>query len=328
MDIRSVVDNLRKKGQLEEISTPVSRHLAAAGRIAAASPRPVYFHDLDGYRVAANLVTGRQAIADALGLPMEGFLAALNERLRDGGVIEQVKEPPCQELVIDPPDLTRLPILLHYPGDGGPYLTSGVWVVEDPVNGRNLSYHRMMLLDDRTGVARVVEGRGMARALSRGGPGTPVAVCIGVPYNVLIAAALSPAEDLDECILAARLGPLQLAPCRTIELEVPAATEIVLEMRYTGKTAPEGPFLDITKTTDIEREQPVFEVSAITMRRDPIYHALLPAGIEHCSLMGLPKELDIYAAVSRTCEARDVVITPGGCSWLHAVIAIAVRDRK
>ena len=73
---------------------------------------------------------------------------------------------------------------------------------------------------------------------------------------------------------------------------------------------------------DSVREQPIFRVTAITHRRDPIFHALLPAGMEHKNLMGMPREPTIYAEVSKVTRCTGVRITPGGCSWLHAVIQI------
>jgi UbiD family decarboxylase len=84
----------------------------------------------------------------------------------------------------------------------------------------------------------------------------------------------------------------------------------------------EGPFIDLTATLDFVRQQPVFEIDVITHRRDPIYHALLPGRSEHKMLMGMPREPTIYAEVSRVCDCRNVFITPGGTSWLHAVVQI------
>ena len=75
-------------------------------------------------------------------------------------------------------------------------------------------------------------------------------------------------------------------------------------------------------TWDHVRKQPVFQVEAITTREDPVFEALLPGKAEHKTLMGLPREADIFRAVSRKCKCLDVVITQGGCSWLHAVVQI------
>ncbi|MEA3310165.1 MAG: UbiD family decarboxylase, partial [Chloroflexota bacterium] len=99
--------------------------------------------------------------------------------------------------------------------------------------------------------------------------------------------------------------------------------ELVLEGVLTHELDSEGPFPDLTGTLDGVRQQPVFRVTAVTHRRDPIFHALLPAGLEHRNLMGMPREPTIFAAVNQVVKCTGVAITPGGCSWLHAVVQIA-----
>ena len=80
--------------------------------------------------------------------------------------------------------------------------------------------------------------------------------------------------------------------------------------------------MDLTETMDIERDQPVIEIDLLTHRHDPIFHALLPGGLEHKMLMGMPKEPTIFAEVNRVARCTAVAITPGGASWLHAVVQI------
>jgi 2,5-furandicarboxylate decarboxylase 1 len=118
---------------------------------------------------------------------------------------------------------------------------------------------------------------------------------------------------------------LPLVKCLSNDLEVPADAEIVLEGRITREQHREGPFMDLTETMDIVRDQPVIAVDLMTHRRDPIFHALLPGGLEHKLLMGMPKEPTIYAAVNKEVPCTGVVITPGGASWLHAVVQIDKR---
>ncbi len=143
------------------------------------------------------------------------------------------------------------------------------------------------------------------------------------PIHVLLAAAMSPEMGADELSIAAGLAPTPTTRCLTADLEVPAACEAVLEGRITSELAPEGPFIDLTETWDVVRQQPVVEIDLLTHRRDPIYHALLPGGLEHKLLMGLPREPTIFRAVSEVADCRAVSITPGGMSWLHAVVQIA-----
>jgi UbiD family decarboxylase len=98
--------------------------------------------------------------------------------------------------------------------------------------------------------------------------------------------------------------------------------EIVLEGYITGNRADEGPFVDITGTKDLVRQEPVIRLTKMMMRRDFIYHGLLPAGGEHKMLMGVPYEPLIYRAVSKVAKVKDVMLTEGGCSYFHAVVQI------
>jgi UbiD family decarboxylase len=95
---------------------------------------------------------------------------------------------------------------------------------------------------------------------------------------------------------------------------------------FTGEMHEEGPFVDLTQTKDIERKQRVARIEKIFMRKGALYHALLPGGLEHKELMGMPKEPTIFREVNRVCECKDVYITPGGCSWLHGVVSIKKKN--
>jgi UbiD family decarboxylase len=122
--------------------------------------------------------------------------------------------------------------------------------------------------------------------------------------------------------MANALEKTDLVKCKTVDLEVPAEAEFVFEGKITSEKATEGPFLDLTGVVDRVRQQPVVEVTCITHRKKPIYQTILAGKNGHKFLMGMPKEPTIYNEVSRVCQCRDVYITPGGCSWLHAVVQI------
>jgi UbiD family decarboxylase len=185
-----------------------------------------------------------------------------------------------------------------------------------------------MQIGPRTFTARIVEGRGTDtawRKAATAGKDLEVAICLGVPIHVLLAAAMSPAKGVDELAIAHALAPTPLVRCQAVDLEVPAHCEAVLEGRITHQLSDEGPFIDLTETWDVTRQQPVIEIDHVTHRRNPIYHALLPGGMEHKLLMGLPREPTIFQAVSEVADCRAVSITPGGMSWLHAAVQIAKK---
>ena len=325
MDLRTWVVDLRRRGELAVVSRPVALAEEMASVIAALGGRPVLFEQplAPGWRVVANLVARREVVAQGLGVPADHLAARLVEAMRQPRPPELVADPPCQEVVEPEVDLERLPILTHTAADPGPYVTAGVAIIADPDTGPNAAFHRLLRLDRRRFVARLVEGRGTHTAWSKTARDLPVAICLGAPLQVLLAAAMSPPAGQDELCIAQALAPTPVARCQTLPLVVPAECEAVLEGRLTHELAPEGPFIDLTETYDAVRPQPVLEVDRITHRRDPIYQALLPGGPEHRLLMGMPREPSIYDAVARVCPVRRVYVTPGGTSWLHAVVQIA-----
>ena len=326
MDLRTFLDATREREWLITIERPVSTDLELAAVAYALDGRPVLFEHIvghPGWRVVAGVASDRRYFALGLGVAREDILFRLAEAMAHPQPPPVVERPPCQEVVHRPGDLRDLPILKHLPEDAGPYVTAAVAVVRDPDTGLNASYHRLLRLDDRRFAARLVENRGTYNAWRKSEGDLPIAIAIGLPLHVLLAASMSPPTGVFEMDVAQALAPTPLARCLTNDLLVPAQAEIVLEGRVTHRLVKEGPFVDLTETSDIVREQPVIEIDAITHRRDPIYHALLPGQLEHKLLMGMPKEPGIFAAVREVADVRNVHITPGGASWLHAVVQIA-----
>jgi 2,5-furandicarboxylate decarboxylase 1 len=327
MNIRSFVAAAESKGWLRRITTPVDPRLELAQVVHALGEEPVLFESVAGWsgQVLAGVCSRRRHFALALGVEEAALLPTMVRALRepDPALASWEGTPPCQEALVTEVDLQRLPILTHFAADGGPYVTAGVAVVCDPELGRNLAFHRLMLVGPRTFTVRLVEGRGTHTAWQRSAGRLPMAVCLGAPLAVQLAAAMSPAPGVDELSIANALSPTSVTRAVGLDLEIPAESEIVLEGYLTKELGAEGPFVDLTRTRDFVRQQPFFVVERLTQRRDPIYQALLPGGYEHKLLMGMPREPTIYDAVNRVCICRDVVITPGGGYWLHAVVQIS-----
>jgi 2,5-furandicarboxylate decarboxylase 1 len=140
---------------------------------------------------------------------------------------------------------------------------------------------------------------------------------------VLLAAATSLELGVDELEIANALEPLDLVQAKTVDLYVPAESEFVLEGTvYRDNRHAEGPFVDLTETQDVVRQEPVFVVKAITHRYNAIWQALLPGRLEHKLLMGMPREPTIFRKVNEVVRCLDVNLNPGGCSWLHAIVQI------
>ena len=153
-----------------------------------------------------------------------------------------------------------------------------------------------------------------------------MAVVCGVHPAVEIAASVSGPPSLDELHVATALLGGGLACFDLDGFPVPAHAELVLRGRFTGALADEGPFVDLTGTADGVRRQPVLAIDRLYHRDDWLYRTILPGGAEHKALMGIPQEPRILRIVANAVPGvTGVALTPGGCSWLHAVVAIRVR---
>lgn len=189
----------------------------------------------------------------------------------------------CQEVVhVDDASLDWLPILKCWPGDGGPFITLPLVISRDPVTGkRNVGMYRMQVYDSKTtgmhwhrhkgGASHYREGEARAQRLE-------VAVVLGADPATIYAATAPLPPNLDELLVAGVLrgSPLELVRCKTVDLEVPANAEIVLEGYVDpGERRLEGPFGDHTGYYSLADDYPVFHLTAITHRESPIYPTIV-----------------------------------------------------
>jgi UbiD family decarboxylase len=314
--MREFIEKMRKAGLVTDVKKEVSADMQAA-KMAAGTDKLLFFHNIGGHKAVMNLTASRRAISLALGIDEKKMVKTLADAKFDGKVIDDGTLP------MKKPDLNKLPIMHHFPKDAGKYLTSGiVFSCWDGVE--NASIHRMQVLDDHRVAARLVEGRHthvmLKRALAKGKK-LPIAVTIGTHPAVTFASCTRVPTGM-ELPFAAELmgGKLKVKRCKN-GIRVPDA-EIVLEGFITGDLTEEGPFVDITGTYDPVRLQHIIEFTGMYTKPDFIYHGILPGGDEHKVLMGCPYEPKIYKAVAGVTEVRNVVLTKGGCGYLHAVIQI------
>ncbi len=327
MTLRQHITRLRTENRLSHIQRPISKHLHISAALKQLEPQPLLCSQVieSPFAVVGNLFCAKADFAEYLGIPMNTIIPTLIAAIDHPLPCPVVTEAPCQEVVITDVDLDELPILFHCDRDGGNYISSGIFVARHPQHGTNLDFHRCMQFSPREMAVRVVSGRHFDTFL-QDMEAVDVAVCVGNPPNLLAAAATSVALGVNELEIANALEPVPLVKARTVDVLVPAEVEFVLEGTvYLNRRHAEGPFVDLTETYDIIRQEPIFEVKTITHRADPIWHALLPGGLEHKLLMGMPREPTIFKKVSQVVNCLDVNINPGGCSWLHAVVQI---DKK
>jgi UbiD family decarboxylase len=335
MDIHQFVSAAHSAGYLTTVNREIDPYLEVARIAAELEGTPVLFTRVKGsvYPILVGACSDRRYFGLALSTPPDQVMFRLADALAapqpvSAGHFRSDRHLTafCQEVVEPAVDLTSIPFLTHYTSDGGAYASAAVVFIDDPDTGPNASYHRLLRLDRTRVAARLVERRGTETAWRRAGPeGLPVAICIGLPLHVLLAASMAPAPGVDEMTIAQALAPTPMAECAN-GIRVPAEAEFVLEGRITRQLVAEGPFVDLTGTYDFVRQQPVIEIDRVTHRRDAIYQALLPGRLEHRLLMGMPREPTIYAEVNKVAQCCNVHITPGGASWLHAVVQIAKRS--
>jgi len=328
--MRRFLKLLEKNDQLVSVTEPVASKLEAAAILKAMEPQPVLMENVSDstFPVVGNLCCTKAAVASYFGLQASDLIPNLLKAMQNPVPCPVVMNAPCQEVIDTDPDLDQLPILFHGEKDGGNYISSGLMIAKHPAHGQNLDYHRLMQISSTEMAVRVVKNRHFDTYLRECGS-LDVAVCIGNPPNLMLAGGISIGLGQNELEIASALEEVRLVRALSVDLLIPADCEFVLEGTvYYDRRRSEGPFIDLTETYDVVREEPVFVVKTITRRKDAIWQALLPGGLEHKMLMGAPREPTIFRKVNEVTRCLDVNITPGGCSWLHAIVQIDKRSEE
>ncbi len=303
--MRAFLAELERRGALRRIDAPLSPRFEVPYAMVWHDRRggpALRFDRVTGYSipVIANLFGRRERIAWALGLDDPAALPEATASLLAQPVppVPAASPAPVQEVVLDqqPDLLATLPVLTHHTDDAYPYLTSAVAIARDPDGGPpGLGIHRVAVKDGRTiGIYlnNPPLGAFAARARERGVP-LPVALVLGAPPAVLLASIVPAAPGEDKLAFAGALarGPVSLVRCRTIDVEVPAEAEIVVEcVVYPDRREPEGPFGE-SSGYYFTFESPIGEVRAITHRREPLYHAFAPFSREVSEISSFSQEL-------------------------------------
>jgi len=278
--------------------------------------------------IISGICNTREKIACSISTSVSQITSRIIEATENPTPIEKVEKVHQNFNTSIDADLSKLPVPTYYKKDGGAYLTAGVIIANDPETGvRNASIHRMLVKDkNRLGVRIVPRNlyTYYKKAEELNKP-LEIAIAIGMNPATLLASCTSIPINADELEVANTFhnGEMKLIKCETVDLEVPDC-EILLE----GQILPhereaEGPFVDLTDTYDVIRKEPIIKIEKMHYKDNPLYHAIMPAGNEHKLLQGLPQEPRIYKAVQNTIPTvKNVVLTEGGCCWLHAAISI------
>ncbi len=322
-DLREFIAFLEEKGELVRVKTPVSCELEITeinDRVVKRGGPALLFENVEGYNipVLTNTYGSARRIAWALGVeslddlvarvgkllglaqgPPRGLLnkaRTLMDLVKMAGTQpKQVRNAPCQEVVLtgQDADLNSLPILKCWPMDAGRFITLPLVISRDPETGaRNVGTYRMQVYDGQTAgmhwQTHKVGTQHERTALGMGKDRLEVAVALGGDPTTLWTGSAPLPPGVDELAMSGfiREEGVEVVKCATIDLEVPAHSEIVLEGYVVpGELRTEGPFGDHTGYYSMADSYPVFHLTAITRRRNPIYAT---------TLVGRPVQEDYY----------------------------------
>lgn len=268
----------------------------------------VFFENVKGYRssIAGNILGTKKRLAYAFGVKEEDLGEAYLKRRANLIEPELVDDGPVKEVKIlqDADILQELPVLTHHEKDAGPYFTCSTVVAKDPETGiRGIGLHRIQVKGkDKLGIflATPPLSRFLAKAEELGKP-LEIAIVNGVDPISFFSSVVWAPEGEDKFAIAGGLAerPLQLVKCETVDLEVPAHAEFVLEGHITpGVREEEGPFGESTGYY-LTYHNPVITVKAITRKKEPLYHALLPFSPEEGVLLDFSWEMDNLEATRK-----------------------------
>ncbi|KFD41514.1 hypothetical protein DK28_0208430 [Peptococcaceae bacterium SCADC1_2_3] len=304
-DLRAFISLLEKRELLKRITTDVEAELEITeitDRVCKAGGPALFFEKVKGYQipVVTNLFGSLERVKLALevatldeigpklvhlfqraGQPLTFLdkLKALPQLAHLASLFPKVvKDGPCKEVIIkDSPSLKEFPILKCWPEDKGPFITLPLVFTKDTVTKqRNVGMYRMQVFDDcTTGMHWHIHKDGAAHHRKTDKP-LPVAVALGADPAIIYAATAPLPPGFDEMLFASllRAEAVELVRCETIDLEVPAQAEIILEGYVDPKeTRLEGPFGDHTGYYSLADYYPVFHLTCVTRRKNPIYPA-------------------------------------------------------
>jgi 2,5-furandicarboxylate decarboxylase 1 len=329
-------------------------HLAARDRLTIVKPNAnlrfelaAYAKRLDGLRatvfphpgghpmpVVSGLISDRGWMAEAMGVEPAEVLARFQDAALNPIPWQETKSAPAQEVVHREVDLVRqLPLPTHNEHDGGPYISAGLMIVRNPKTGKqNVSIHRCQLTGpNRLGVLVLPRHTYMFFDMAeQAGEPLDAAIVVGIdPLTLLASQAIAP-MDFDELEIAGALQgrPLPVVKCLNSEIRVPAEAEVVIEGRFLPQVRePEGPFGEFPQYYGERSDRHVMEITAVTHRKDAIFHTIVGGGLEHQLLGAIPKEATLINHLRRSFpNVIDVHLAPGGV--MRFVLYVKIRKRQ
>jgi 2,5-furandicarboxylate decarboxylase 1 len=337
---RTWLEYLQAQDRLAVIDRPVSLRFELAALAKKLDGRKaVFFSQVDGYQVpvVSGICSTREQFAEALETDPYGLIPKFAQAVASPVPCRQVKkeEAPVKDHIrLDDIDLMRmLPIPVHHEKDAGSYITAGLFIVRDPVTRKqNVSIHRLQVSGkNRLGVLLLPRHTfHLYKQAEEAGRPLECAIAIGVDPATLLASQASTPFGVDELEIAGALRgePLEVVRCETVDIDVPAYADIVLEGRILPNVRePEGPFGEFPKYYGPRSDKEVVEITAVTHRSHPIFYTIVPAGYEHLLLGGIPREASLFQTIRQAVPSvKAVHMSPGGTCRYHAVVSIQKRN--
>ncbi len=328
--MREFLKILEEEFKVIKIENEVSTKYEVAKVLREYPKDTIIFENVKGYdmKIISGICNTRDKIARGISVTVPEITKSIMRATENPipvGNIESIKKNFNTQ---KEPDLGKIPVPTYYKKDGGAYMTAGVVIAKDPETGvRNASIHRMLVSSKNKLKIRIVPRNLYTYYKKAEEMDKPLKIAIAISMHpaTLLATTTSVPITTDELEVANNFhkGNMKLIKCESVDLEVPDA-EIIMEGKILPhEREPEGPFVDLTDTYDVVRNEPIIKLDKIHYKDDPFYHAIMPAGFEHRLLQGLPQEPRIYKAVLNTVPTvQNVVLTEGGCCWLHAAVSI------
>ncbi len=285
--------------------------------------------------VVSGYVASRSWISEAMGTTDAELLGCYRDASEKGTPWKEIaaEDAPIRQVTVEQPDLLKLfPIPRHNEHDSAQYITAGVIIARNPKTGaQNVSIQRIQVKDGRRLQALILPRHlnAFATMAEEMGQDLPIAIVIGAdPLTLLASQAVVPI-DQDELEIAGSLhgAPLEVVKCSGSEIRVPAHAEIVIEGRVLANVRElEGPFGEFPRTYSPAGQHHVIAVDRVTHRKNPIFHTIIPAELEHLMLGAIPREATILGLLQRSFpNVLDAHLARGGTCRYHLYVKLKKR---
>ncbi|MFZ5967519.1 MAG: UbiD family decarboxylase [Bacillota bacterium] len=331
--LRASLERLRQTGDLMVCEVPVDPKFELGAVLKYfKNEKPILFTNVKGSKmpVAGGLFGDRRIYYDMLNICHEERMIRFADAIANPKGVKWVANGPVKENIITRNiDIPKMfPIPTFHEQDSSCFITSGIMVVKDPETGSQYISVRRFQVNGGNQISALIASPFLTRqfeSLEAENKPLEVAIVLGYDYPFLLASQISSETygvDKYGVDSALRGEPLELVKCHTVDLDVPAHAEIVLEGIIPPKKREwEGPFGELMGYYGPKGSHPIIEVKTVMHRNDPIFQVAFPCREEHLS-NGMIREVELYSDVKRLVDIKDVNVTiAGGCRF-HAVVSI------